>query len=51
MRAWQNARVNIARHAMMCDIYFPFSKSYNFIKGIMRIHSIFNSFTTEADII
>ena len=26
MRAWQNARVNTARRAMVCDVYFPFSK-------------------------
>ena len=23
---WQNAHVNIVRHAMVCDVYFPFPK-------------------------
>ena len=41
MRAWQNARVNTARRAMVCDVYFPFSKIYNFIKGVMCICTVF----------
>ena len=26
MHVWQNARINTARRAMVCDVYFPFSK-------------------------
>ena len=37
---WQNARANTVRRAMVCDVYFLSQKFYNFIKGIMRIHSI-----------
>ena len=42
MCMWQNARANTVRHVMVCDVYFLSLKFYNFIKGIMRIHSIFN---------
>ena len=26
-RVWQNARANTVRRAMVCDVYFPFSKT------------------------
>ena len=26
VRVWLNAFVNTVRHAMVCDVYFPFSK-------------------------
>ena len=26
MCMWQNAHANTVRHAMVCDVYFPFSK-------------------------
>ena len=26
MRVWQNACVNTVRHAVVCDVFFPFSK-------------------------
>ena len=25
-RVWQTAQVNTVRHAMVCDVYFPFPK-------------------------
>ena len=41
-RVWQNARANTVGRAMVCDVYFPFSKTlYNVNKGIMRLYSIF----------
>ena len=27
MYMWQNACVNTVRHAMVCNVYFPFSKT------------------------
>ena len=41
MRVWQNACANTVRRAMVCDVHFPFLKCYNFIKGIMRIYTVF----------
>ena len=33
-RVWQNARVNTVRRALVCDVYFPFSKTITLIKGL-----------------
>ena len=45
---WQNACANTVRSAMVCNIYFPFLKFYNFIKGIIHIHSIFKKPKTNV---
>ena len=36
---------------MVCDIYFLFSKFYNFIKGIKHMHSIFKKPKTNVFIL
>ena len=38
MCVWQIAHTNTVRRAMVCNVYFPFSKIF---KGIMHRHSIF----------
>ena len=49
MRVWQSARTNTVRHAMVLGMWwcvktiFFFLKLYNFVKGIMCIHSIFKN--------
>ena len=51
MHVWQNAHANTFMHAMVCDVFFFFLKFYNFIKGIMRIHSIFKKPNTNVFIL
>ena len=34
---WQNACINTVMRVMVCDVYFPFPRICNFIKGIIFI--------------
>ena len=40
-RVRQNAHINNVRRAIVCDLYFPFLKFYNFIKRTMCIYIAF----------